>query len=254
MPEKRGVDLGTETFRTGATDTEVAVQLSHPAAAYRSNSSSMWHLSLAIILGGFFMPKSSIFSIFAPKYWMEACSEFRDLRSLVFAGLTIALGTILSFLSIPVGVNLRITTAFLALALGSMIFGPVVGLSAGLAYDLIGYLFIPATVFFPGYTLSSMLEFFLYGIFLYRRKITVLRVFLCKFLVDFGIHVGLGCLWSSILFDKGYYYFLIKSLIKNTIMLPIEVLMLLSLLQIALPVLAHQGMITKPKNKFIPLI
>jgi ECF transporter S component (folate family) len=200
------------------------------------------------------MSKNSIFSIIMPKYWITACSEFRNLRSLVFAGLTIALSTVLSSLYIPVGVNLRITTAFLPLALGSMIFGPVVGLSAGLAYDLIGYLFIPATVFFGGYTLSSMLEFFIYGIFLYRCKISVLRVFLCILIIDFGIHVGLGCLWSSMLFGKGYYYFFIKSLIKNAIMLPIEVVMLVVLLQIFLPIFAYQGIILKQKSKYIPLI
>lgn len=200
------------------------------------------------------MLKSNTYSIFTPKYWIAACSEFRNLRSLVFAGLTIALSTILSSLYIPVGINLRITTVFLALALGSMIFGPVIGLSAGLAYDLIGYLLIPTTVFFPGYTLSSMLEFFIYGIFLYRCKISILRIFLCKFIIDFGIHVGLGCIWSSMLFGKGYYYFFIKSLIKNTIMLPIEVIMLIVLLQIFLPVLAHQGIIPEQKNKYIPLV
>lgn len=200
------------------------------------------------------MSKSNIYSILSPKYWSAACSEFRNPRSLVFAGLTIALATVLSALYIPVDVNLRITTAFLALALGSMIFGPIVGLSAGLAYDLIGYLFIPATVFFPGYTLSSMLEFFIYGIFLYRCKISVLRVFLCKFIVNFGIHVGLGCLWSSMLYGKGYYYFFAKSLIKNTILLPIEIVMLVALLQIFLPILVNQGVIPKPKSKYIPLI
>ena len=200
------------------------------------------------------MSKNSFYSILTPKYWSAACSEFRNPRSLVFAGLTIALGIVLSSLYIPVGVNLRITTAFLALALGSMIFGPVVGLSAGLAYDLIGYLFIPATVFFPGYTLSSILEFFIYGIFLYRCKISVLRVFFCKFIVDFGIHVGLGCLWSSMLYGKGYYYFFVKSLIKNTILLPIEIVMLVALLQIFLPILVNQGVIPQPKSKYIPLI
>ena len=200
------------------------------------------------------MSKNNIYLIFTPKYWFTACSEFRNPRSLVFAGLTIALSIVLSSLYIPVGINLRITTAFLALALGSMIFGPVVGLFAGLTYDLIGYLLIPATVFFPGYTLSSMLEFFIYGIFLYRCKISVLRVFFCKLIIDFGIHVGLGCLWSSMLFGKGYYYFLIKSLIKNSIMLPIEVIMLIALLQLFLPALAHQGIIPKQKSKYIPLI
>lgn len=200
------------------------------------------------------MSKSNISSIFTSKYWITASSEFRNLRSLVFAGLAIALGTVLSSLYIPVGVNLRITTAFLALALGSMVFGPVVGLSAGLAYDLIGYLFIPATVFFPGYTLSSMLEFFIYGLFLYQCKISILRVFFCKFIIDFGIHVGLGCLWSSMLYGKGYYYFFIKSLIKNAILLPIEVVMLVALLQIFIPFLAHQGIVPKQKGKYIPLI
>lgn len=200
------------------------------------------------------MSKSGIFSIFTSKYWITASSEFRNLRSLVFAGLTIALGTVLSSLYIPVGLNLRITTAFLALALGSMIFGPIVGLSAGLAYDLIGYLFIPATAFFPGYTLSSMLEFFIYGIFLYRCKISVLRIFLCKLIVDFGIHVGLGCLWSSMLFGKGYSYFFMISLVKNAVTLPIEVVVLVVLLQIFLPVLAHQGIIPRQTKKYIPLV
>lgn len=200
------------------------------------------------------MSKSGIFSIFTSKYWITASSEFRNLRSLVFAGLTIALGTVLSSLYIPVGLNLRVTTAFLALALGSMIFGPIVGLSAGLAYDLIGYLFIPATAFFPGYTLSSMLEFFIYGIFLYRCKISVLRIFLCKLIVDFGIHVGLGCLWSSMLFGKGYSYFFMISLVKNAVMLPIEVVVLVVLLQIFLPVLAHQGIIPRQTKKYIPLV
>lgn len=200
------------------------------------------------------MFKNSSFSIFTPKYWITACSEFRNPRSLVFAGLTIALSTVLSSLYIPVGVNLRITTAFLALALGSMVFGPAVGLFAGLAYDLIGFLLIPATVFFPGYTLSSMLEFFIYGLFLYRSKISVLRVFLCKLVIDFGIHVGLGCLWSSMLYSHGYYYFFIKSLVKNAIMLPIEVVMLVALLQVFLPLLTRQGIIPKQKKKYIPLI
>lgn len=200
------------------------------------------------------MSKSSFASIFTSQYWITASSEFRDLRSLVFAGLTIALGTVLSSLYIPIGINLRITAAFIVLVFGSMIFGPVVGLTAGLAYDLVGFLIFPPTVFFPGYTVSTMLEFFIYGIFLYRSQITVLRVFLAKFIVDFGIHVGLGSLWSMILFGKGYIYFFIKSLVKNVIMLPIEVIIIVLLLQIFLPLLVHEGTIPRQKGKYIPFI
>lgn len=200
------------------------------------------------------MTKNSTFSIFTAEYWVTASSEFNNLKPIVFAGLTLALGTVLSSIYIPVGLNLRISFAFLVMAFGSMVFGPVVGLAAGFAYDLIGYFMIPSTVFFPGYTLSTMLEFLIYGIFLYKCQISVLRVFLSKFIIDFGIHVGLGSLWSKILFDKGYYYFFIKSLIKNTIMLPIEVFILVVLLQIFIPILAHEGIVPKQKSKYIPLI
>lgn len=200
------------------------------------------------------MSTNSNLSIFTPKYWSAACSEFRKIRSLVFAGLTIALGIVLGSLYIPVSLNLRISAAFPVLMFGSMIFGPVVGLSAGLAYDLVGFMIFPSSVFFPGYTLSTMLEFFIYGFFLYRQRITVLRVFLSKLIVDFGIHVGLGSLWSKILFHKGYYYFFLKSLVKNSMMLPIEVVLFLTLLQIFLPALTHQGIVPKQKSKIIPLI
>lgn len=200
------------------------------------------------------MTKNSIFSIFTAKYWITASSEFNNLKSLVFAGLTIALGTVLSLIYIPVGLNLRISFAYLVIAFGSMIFGPVVGLSVGFAYDLIGYLMIPSTIFFPGYTLSTMLEFLIYGIFLYQCQVSVLRVFLSKFIIDFGIHVGLGSLWSKILFNKGYYYFFIKSIVKNAIMLPIEVFMLIALLQIFIPILAHEGIVPNQRSKYLPLI
>lgn len=56
------------------------------------------------------------------------------------------------------------------------------------------------------------------------------------------------------LFGKGYYYFFIKSLIKNSIMLPIEVVTLVALLQMLLPVLTRQGVIPEQNRKLIPLI
>jgi Protein of unknown function (DUF1393). len=200
------------------------------------------------------MIKESSISIYSTGFWASAAAEFHNLKSLVFAGLTIALGTVLCSIYIPVGVNLRITFVFLVLVFGSMLFGPVVGLATGLTYDLISFLLFPSGVFFPGYTLSTMLEFFIYGLFLYRSQISVLRIFLMKLIVDFAIHVGLGSLWSKILFGKGYYYYFAKSIIKNTIMLPIEVIMIVILLQIFLPVLVRESLIPKQKGKYIPFI
>lgn len=193
-------------------------------------------------------------SIFRSEYWITAASEIHRVRSIIFAGLTIAIGTVLNLIYIPVGVNLKISSAFLVLAFGSMLFGPVVGLLAGFAYDIIGFMLFPSNVFFPGYTLSSMLEFFIYGLFLYHRQISIMRIFIMKFLVDFFIHVLLGSLWSKILFGKAYYYFFINSIVKNSIMLPIEVIAFTMLLQIFLNPLMREGLITKQKGKYIPFI
>lgn len=187
-------------------------------------------------------------------YWISASKEFHKLHSLIFAGITIALGNILGSIYIPVGINLRISSAFIIIALGSLVFGPVMGLLTGLAYDLIGFLIFPSTVFFPGYTLSIMLEFFIYGIFLYNSQLSILKIFAAKFIVNYGIHVGLDSLWSKILFGKGYYFFFAKSIIKNTIMLPIEVIILVVFLQILLPILSHKGIIPKQNKKYIPII
>lgn len=191
--------------------------------------------------------------VFTAAYWSGAAGELRRPRSLVLAGLAAALSAVLSSLYIPVGINLRATAAFLAVAFGSLLFGPVVGLFAGLASDLVGYVLSPGGAFFPGYTLSTMLEFFLYGLFLYRRRLTVLRILAVKFLVNFGVHVGLGALWSSMLYGKGYYYFFARSLLKNALLLPVEVAALAAVFRAFLPLLVREGFLPAQGGKKLPL-
>lgn len=200
------------------------------------------------------MRQKSTNSIFSKGFWATAAGEFHNPKSLIFAGLTIALGTVLSSLYIPIGLNLRITFSYLVIIFASMILGPVVGLATGFAYDLISFLIFPSGEFFLGYTLSTMLEFFIYGLFLYRSQLSILRIFIMKLIVNFGIHTILGSLWSKILFNKGYYYFFTKSIIKNTLVLPVEVIMIVILMQIFLPFLVRDGLMPKQKGKRIPLI
>lgn len=200
------------------------------------------------------MEKISFLSIFTSKYWTTSTSELKKLRTLTFAGMTIALSISINSFYVPVGENLHISLTFLVLSIGSLIFGPVTGLFVGAIYNTLDFFIHPSGVFFPGYTLSSMLELFIYGLFLYRSRITILRIFLAKFIVNYGIHVCLGSLWSKMLFNKGYLYFFTKSILKNTIMLPIEVIMFVLLLQLLLPVLMRIGIVKKQDYKHIPLI
>lgn len=193
-------------------------------------------------------------SIFSLHYWKTAARELNHLKILTLAAVLIALSVVLSSFYIPVAENLHISFTFLVMSLGAVIYGPVVGLVVGAVSDIVGFIIHPFGMFFPGYTLSAMLGCFIYGIFFYRKRITILRIFLAKFLVNFVVNVGLGCLWSSILIGKGYLFFLANSLIKNTLMLPIEVFLLYAVLQILLPVLIRIGAVTEQHSNHIPII
>ena len=65
---------------------------------------------------------------FCKAYWRDAAAELKDLRMLVFAALIVALRVALkTVVRIPLAPSLDITPAFLANALGAMVYGPVVG-------------------------------------------------------------------------------------------------------------------------------
>ncbi|RYL86826.1 folate family ECF transporter S component [Sporolactobacillus sp. THM19-2] len=193
-------------------------------------------------------------SIFTAEYWKTAAKALNNLKVLVLASLLIALSVVLSSFSIPVAENLHITFGYLVMSLGAVIYGPVVGLIVGAVSDIVGFVIHPSGMFFPGYTLSSMLGCFIYGIFFYKARITVLRIFLAKFLVNYIVNIGLGCIWSAMIMGKGYLYFFAHSIVKNTLMLPIEVFLIYSLFQILLPVLVYTGIVSRKQSKHISII
>lgn len=184
-------------------------------------------------------------SPFSKSYWRTAAQELRNLRMLTLAAIVVALRIVLSGLYIPLGDNLNIFFGYFVNSLGAAIYGPVVALLSGFATDVLGYFVHPTGPFFPGYVLSTMLGSFFYALFFYRARITVVRVILAKLSVNLLVNVGLGALWSAIQFSKGYYYYLVKSLMKNLGMLPLEVLLLWLFLKTIAPVCARNGLLPK---------
>ncbi len=159
-------------------------------------------------------------------YWRAAAAEFRNLRSLTTVAVFLAVTIIISGLFVPLGDNLKVFFTFLTKAVYCTVGGPLMGLAAGFAEDIVGYMMYPDGGFFFGYTVSSMLGSFIYGLCFYRTKITLPRIIIAKVSVNLFVNMGLGCLWSQILFGKGYLYYLGKSTAKNLLLLPLEVFML----------------------------
>ena len=74
----------------------------------------------------------SFYSPFEKGYWRCAASEFGNPRTIVVAAMITALRIVIQGVSIPIIPNvLYISLGFFANALGSMIYGPLVGLVSG---------------------------------------------------------------------------------------------------------------------------
>lgn len=192
-------------------------------------------------------------SPFTPGYWRTAAKELKNLRMLTLAAIVVALRIVLGGFYIPLGDNLNIFFGYLINGLGSAIYGPVAALLVGFATDILGYFVHPNGAFFPGYVLSTMLGSFFYALFFYRARITLPRIIGAKLTVNLLVNVGLGALWSAIQFSKGYYYYLVKSLVKNIGMLPIEVVLLWLFLRAMAPVCARNGLLPKQEKPAVDL-
>ncbi len=181
------------------------------------------------------MAKRNLFAAFCidipanplkPSYWQAAAKEFYNLRTLTTVSLLLALSLVISNFFVPLGDNLKVFFTFLPKAAYCAVGGPLLGLAAGFAEDILGYLMHPTGAYFFGYTLSSMVGCFVYGLCFYQSKITLPRMIIAKTFVNLFVNIGMGSLWSQMIYGKGYLFYLGRSVVKNLPLLPIEVILL----------------------------
>lgn len=183
---------------------------------------------------------------FSRAYWRDAAADAKKLRNLVFSALMVAACVALSYLqSIPVVNNIKITWGFLARALCALVCGPVNALVFGFVEDTVSYLMHPTGGYNPFYVFTTMLGVLTYALFLYRARVTVLRVFLAKLVTNLqNVFLGgLGTyLWYS---SKGYWVIVGASAVKNAVMLPVQTAMLVILFAALLPILCRMGLLPR---------
>ena len=183
---------------------------------------------------------------FSKAYWRDAAAEMKDLKMLVVAALLIALRIVLKPLAIPLGPQLSIQTATLATALGAMIFGPVVAIPAAMISDTIGFMIYPTGDYFLPFMLTEIAGTMIYALFLYRAKVSPLRVMLSRFCICFFVNVVL----QQMIYAWWYAYIgnpeeaketilgvlTLSRILKNVAMFPIESVVLTLFLKILMPI------------------
>ena len=183
---------------------------------------------------------------FSKAYWHDAASEMNLTKMLVVTALMTALRIALKPLAIPVGPGLFIQTAMLATCLGAMIYGPVVAIPAAIISDTIGFIIFPTGDYFLPFVLTEIASTLIYALFLYRAKVSPIRVMLARFFICFLVNVVLQQLvyaWYYIYIgnpesaQKAVLGIMTTSrIIKNLFFFPVEAVVLTLFLKVLLPV------------------
>lgn len=108
------------------------------------------------------------------KMFSESAKELRSLRCLTVTAMMIALDLALKSVTIPLGEDIKISFAFIALATIGMLYGPTVSFIAGIVTDLLGFLIFPSGGggFNPLFTIVEATGALIYGMFLYNLVFT----------------------------------------------------------------------------------
>lgn len=146
-------------------------------------------------------------------------------RDLALIAIFLCLDIVISSYFIRIAPNLRIYFSFIIKMLFACLFPLKFAIVYGFMTDTLGYLLHPSGPYFIGYLLSSIVASMLYALFLYP-KVNLKNIILAKASVNLIVHIGLNSLWTLITYSKGrtLIEIIYVSLIKNIILLPIEIL------------------------------
>lgn len=186
--------------------------------------------------------------ILSAAYWQDAARLLGSTRILAVAALIVALRVAVKAISIPIVTGVSLTFDCYVNALGSLIYGPVVGLLVGAVSDTIGCLLFPSGVYFFPFIFVEMSSSFIFALFLWRRELSVGRVFLSKLTVNLVSNVIITSLFMKWMYywlgdAKAVTYKVINTvrIAKNLVLLPLETVLLSLFIGLMLPVLPHIG-------------
>lgn len=194
---------------------------------------------------------SSAPSIRSAAYWKDAARSFGNTHMLVFAALIVALRVAVKMARIPLAAGLSVSLDCYVNSLGSLVYGPLMGLAVGAVSDTIGCILAPSGPYFFPFVLVEMSSSFLFGLFFWQRELSLPRILTAKFTVNAVCNIFLTSLfvkWSYLVFygaEKAQGYALINAarIVKNLVLFPVEAVLIAVVIRAAMPALRALGLL-----------
>ena len=150
---------------------------------------------------------------------------------LTISAMLLALSVILGFFKIPLSQFSEIRLQFLPVAAEGIIFGPLYGGILGGLSDILCYLVRPTGAFFPGFTISAIVQGMIYGIILHKNR--SLKFILLALALDTTIvSLILNPVWLMMLYGNSFVVVFSARILKVIIMFPVNALLLAATVRI----------------------
>lgn len=146
-------------------------------------------------------------------------------RRLTISAMLLAISVIFGFFKIPLSQVSEIRLQFLPVAVGGMLFGPLYGGIIGGLSDILCYIVRPTGAFFPGFTVSAILQGVIYGLLL-RKDQSITRILIAQGLDTLIVSLILNPVWLMMLYGNGFAAIFTARIIKVLVMFPINVALL----------------------------
>lgn len=200
--------------------------------------------------------------IFTKEYWKSSISHFYNVKSICLMAIFVALMTVIGGICsiFPLKVYGRtISLLFLFWPLIGILFGPLSGMVIAVLVDVLMFFIFPTGYpFYLGYTLAEMLIVFVSGLFFYKSNVSVLKLAIFECFVDLGVHVGIESFFMNDIMKwelgKAFKTYILGGFVKNLILWPIEVVILIFLLSAFLPMFKALKLVDEDISKTVTII
>lgn len=179
----------------------------------------------------------------------DSAGELKKVSTLTVCGVLMALSIVMRNMAINITADLRITFAFLGIMAIAMLFGPVICVIANVGVDIIGYVLdgYKARDYNIGLLAVKIIIALIYGICLYKKATgksllasgiisRVIVVVLCNLILNSAVlyycYTNKNFPFMSASEWTAFRIWFTPRLIKNCVMLPIEIVMISVLLPI----------------------
>ncbi len=155
----------------------------------------------------------------------------KAIQRLTISAMLLALSVILGFFKIPLSQVSEVRLQFLPIAADGMLFGPLYGGILGGLSDVLCYIVRPTGAFFPGFTISAVIQGVIYG-FMLRKDQGVGRILAAQALDTVVISLILNPIWLMMLYGNSFIIIFMERIIKVLVMFPINTALLAAVVKL----------------------